>query len=373
MVTATLCARAGKKVLLLERHSVPGGFTHTFTRKGIEWDVGVHYVGQMNQPSLLKKILDDVTEENTLQWDDMGEVYDRAIICGQPYDFRKNKAQLIHDWINLFPEERKAIQTYFKWIAQASGSGPYFFGEKTAPAWFSKTIGRWLRFRFEKFSQQTTLQVLKRLTRNERLISLMAAQCGNYGLLPEKSAFSIHATVVQHYLNGASYPTGGTQAIAKSILKAFYKYGGVLRLNADVDQILLEKNCAVGVVLKDATPYFAKSVVSNAGARNTFLRLLPKASAQQSWLKNVQETLATLRPSIGHFCLYVKLKGTAAELNLPKNNLWIYPKEVTQLSEQDLGEDPITSESLTYISFPSAKDSTWEQRHPRAAPKPVAS
>ena len=36
----------GKRVLVLERHYVVGGFTHAFRRPGYEWDVGVHYIGR---------------------------------------------------------------------------------------------------------------------------------------------------------------------------------------------------------------------------------------------------------------------------------------------------------------------------------------
>jgi monoamine oxidase len=46
--TAALLAKhGGKRVLVLERHYVAGGFTHTFHRPDYEWDVGVHYVGQV--------------------------------------------------------------------------------------------------------------------------------------------------------------------------------------------------------------------------------------------------------------------------------------------------------------------------------------
>jgi len=33
LTAATWLAKAGKKVLVLERHSVPGGFTHVFKRR----------------------------------------------------------------------------------------------------------------------------------------------------------------------------------------------------------------------------------------------------------------------------------------------------------------------------------------------------
>src|SRR5271165_5891211 len=43
---ALLAKHGGKRVLVLERHYVAGGFTHVFHRPGYEWDVGVHYIGE---------------------------------------------------------------------------------------------------------------------------------------------------------------------------------------------------------------------------------------------------------------------------------------------------------------------------------------
>ncbi|MFQ5525349.1 MAG: DUF885 family protein [Thermoanaerobaculia bacterium] len=46
--TAALLAKhAGKRALVLERHYMPGGFTHLLRRRGYEWDVGLHYIGQV--------------------------------------------------------------------------------------------------------------------------------------------------------------------------------------------------------------------------------------------------------------------------------------------------------------------------------------
>ncbi|MFZ4482075.1 MAG: NAD(P)-binding protein, partial [Rhodoferax sp.] len=43
-----LAGVAGMKVLVLEKHSEPGGQSHVFRRDGASWDVGLHYVGGMN-------------------------------------------------------------------------------------------------------------------------------------------------------------------------------------------------------------------------------------------------------------------------------------------------------------------------------------
>ena len=43
-VAALLAKLAHKRALVLERHYTVGGFTHSFTRPGFVWDVGVHDV-----------------------------------------------------------------------------------------------------------------------------------------------------------------------------------------------------------------------------------------------------------------------------------------------------------------------------------------
>ena len=44
---ALLSKHGGKRVLVLERHYTAGGYTHGFHRPGYEWDVGVHYIGDV--------------------------------------------------------------------------------------------------------------------------------------------------------------------------------------------------------------------------------------------------------------------------------------------------------------------------------------
>ena len=56
---AAILAKEGHKVLVLERHYTAGGYTHIFKRKGFEWDVGIHYIGDMQRPeSAMKKLFD---------------------------------------------------------------------------------------------------------------------------------------------------------------------------------------------------------------------------------------------------------------------------------------------------------------------------
>ena len=45
LVCAHLLAKAGKRVLVLERQQQPGGCIQSYQRKGQAFDTGLHYVG----------------------------------------------------------------------------------------------------------------------------------------------------------------------------------------------------------------------------------------------------------------------------------------------------------------------------------------
>src|SRR5690606_29137661 len=70
LTTAVFLAKAGKKVLMLERHYTAGGFTHMFKRKDYEWDVGIHYIGEVHKPSSVLSQVFDYLCDGQLQWAD---------------------------------------------------------------------------------------------------------------------------------------------------------------------------------------------------------------------------------------------------------------------------------------------------------------
>ena len=64
-----------KRVLVLERHFKAGGFTHAFQRHGYSWDVGLHYVGEMQEGSQSRVIFDYITRSQ-LQWQSLPDSFE---------------------------------------------------------------------------------------------------------------------------------------------------------------------------------------------------------------------------------------------------------------------------------------------------------
>jgi len=362
LTSGAILVKEGKKVLILERHYTAGGFTHVFKRKGYEWDVGIHYIGEVGRPkSAVKKLFDYITN-GELKWADMGEVYDRIIIGDKSYDFVKGTANFKAKLTSYFPEEKNAIEEYIKLVFDANRASRKFFMEKAVPKWISKLFGNSMRKPYLKYSDQTTHKVLSSLTSNEELIKVLSGQYGDYGLPPKQSSFVMHASVVRHYLSGGNFPIGGSSRIVETIDPIIESAGGTILVKAEVEEIIVKNNIAVGVKMNDGKVINAKNIISGAGVITTYSKLLPKKSIVKHKLIN---KLQEVKPSVAHICLYIGLKGTPEELGLSKTNLWIYPDE----GDHDFCVDRYLKDNnapfpLVYISFPAAKDPDWNNRYP---------
>ncbi|CAL2088359.1 NAD(P)/FAD-dependent oxidoreductase [Tenacibaculum sp. 190524A05c] len=362
LATAAILAKEGQRVLVLERHYTPGGFTHIFKRKGYEWDVGIHYIGDVQREnSILKKIFDYVSNDQ-LNWEDMGEVYDRIIIGDKQYDFVKGVKNFKAKMISYFPEEEKAINTYIKLVFEAVKTSKNYYISKTISPLLNTLIGGFLKKPFYKYSDKTTYKVLKSLTNNEELIKVLTGQYGDYGLPPKQSSFSMHASVARHYFGGGSFPVGGSSQIVNTISPVISDAGGTILTNAEVDEVIVKNNKAIGVKMLDGKEIFARNIVSNAGIITTYTKLLPQQTVQKHKLF---DNLQKVKPSVAHVSLYIGLDGSPEELEIPKTNYWIYPDKIDHdTCVQNYLEDLSQPFPVVYLSFPSAKDPDWSNRYP---------
>jgi all-trans-retinol 13,14-reductase len=274
--------------------------------------------------------------------------------------YPKGEAALRAALVRRFPAEAGAIDRYFALVHQAVAALQDFFATKAFPRLIGAVVKPMAKRRFYRFSDRTTREVLTDLTANEQLIGVLTGQFGDYGLPPARSSFAIHALVTQHYFGGGAFPVGGAGRIAATIAPVIRAAGGELLVNAEVSEIVVENDRAVGVrMAEDGAVLRAPLVISDAGVANTFGRLVPQAVAERHGLARA---LDGMRPSVAHACLYVGLEGTTEELGLERANLWVYPDERHDRTAA-LAADPASLE-YAYISFPSAKDPDFARRCP---------
>lgn len=106
------------------------------------------------------------------------------------------------------------------------------------------------------------------------------------------------------------------------MLPQIERSGGIVVSSAEVAGVLLEGIRATGVRMSDGREFRSSTIFSDAGAANTFERLLPSDLAALDLLR---AQLRRIQPSTAHLSLYVGLSQSDSVLGLKGTNLWIYP------------------------------------------------
>jgi all-trans-retinol 13,14-reductase len=300
---------AHKRVLILERHYVAGGFTHAFERKGFSWDVGLHYVGAMAPGSPSRALMDFVTG-GEVSWEALPDCYDVYHYPDLTVKAASDPEQYERSLIAHFPAEAHAIRRYFADVqSTAKAMGPQVWSW-SLPKWISTPM-RWLNPRATELSTITVAAYMQSNFVDKRLIAALCSHWGDYGLPPDRASFATHAMITASYFGGAYFPVGGSSTIAHAAIKMVKAHGGDCLTSHSVDRILIEDGKAVGVKV-GAVEYRAPLIVSNAG-RGTTLGLFPGAA-----------TATSQEPGATAITLYLGLKESPNRIGVRGENHWIH-------------------------------------------------
>jgi all-trans-retinol 13,14-reductase len=365
MTAAALLSQIGRRVLVIEQHYVPGGFTHSFKRPGgYSWDVGVHAVGEVTERSLTGRLLSALTE-GRLRWASLGPVYDEFHYPGDfRIDFPDTPQEFRDNLCAAFPQEQRAIEGYLGLVREVAGAMKPYYLARALPHHFAPLADRLVAAKAQRFLESSTAEVVGRLTSDERLRSIFTAQWGYYGSVPSRSSFAMQALVVKHFQWGGYYPVGGSQQIARELLQTVADAGGATRIGTDVAEILVDGGKTRGVRLAGGEVVACKRVVSAAGVSATVRRLLPEPLRATSWAREVLE----LTPAPAHVCLYLGFEGDIRKAGASPANKWFYETWSSEADAWHVSPDgEIGDAPVLYCSFPSLKDPEHdpgpEQRH----------
>jgi all-trans-retinol 13,14-reductase len=367
---ACACAltRMGHKVLVLERHWIPGGLTQTFSRNGFTWDVGLHYLGEMGPDDAGRGVLNWLSG-GAIQFASIGPVYDTMHFPdGFEFQYARPEEALKRELKDRFAGSETDIDTYFQAVGEAAACGRTVFSGRAMPDALARIVHFWHGRAIDRWWGRSTEAVLLELVRDARLRAVLAGQRGDYGPDPRVASFGIHATVTRHYFDGAYYPINGAKAFADALIPVIEGAGGTVRTRAEVTELLIERGAIAGVHLKDGTDVRCPLVFSDAGAHNTAMRLLPADMRGAAWVNEI----ASFRPSACHVALYLGLDGDIRSCGATPSNHWFH--ETWHLGDS-LWRNPALERVPPglFVSFPSLKDrASDESQHVKHTAEIVA-
>jgi len=346
---AGLLAKGGKKVLVVEAHSKPGGAAHSFERNGYKFESG---------PSL---------------WSGLG-TWPTTNPLGQVLKALNQKVDIIkyHDWNVQIPEGNYRIGVGDKGFADQINS---ISGKDAIKEWenFNKVIkpigaaANSIPLLTLNQNKETVFQLLKRskkLLPHLKSFKYLGGAFGGLvdehlkdpflrnwvdllcflisGLTKDETNAAAMATLFDDWFKKDAYleyPKGGSESIVNALLEGFYSFGGQLRLNSKVNQIIVKGKKAIGISLDNGEEIYSNHIVSNADIWNT-IDLLPKNVAQE-WRTDRGKT-----PKCKSF-LHIHLGFNAEGLeNIPIHSIWV----------NDWSRGITAERNVVVLSIPSTLD-----------------
>lgn len=351
MACGSALAQYGRKVLMLEQHYIPGGFTHMFGRKGFHWDVGVHAIGEMKEGKLPRKMLDWLTG-GQVEMVPLGDPFDRFWFPdGFKWELPNSRKVYFDNLKEAFPEQEEALDNYFGLVRKAVKSSMSFFAFKSFPKGLDKA-GTKLKNTFGRdWWATTTTEALDLAGIKGKLRTILTLHWGYYGSIPDESSFAIHALTHVHFWSGAYYPRGGSKSIASAMLGKILDAGGDCVTRAEVSEVLVKGKKAIGVRTADGREFHASKIISAAGAKNTVNHILPDPWRSSPWAEEIRK----LESSPPYICLNMGFHGDIKAAGASPANLWLFDTWDNNQQYWDL-DDEDKPPHILYISFPSLKD-----------------
>lgn len=274
LTSAAYLARAGRKVLVLERRDILGGACTTEE----VWP-GYYISTAAYLCSLLHPLIIEDLELARYGF----EVYRRQ--CGGFAPFPDGSHLMIFPDADRMRAEMDRFcprdsEAYFQLEADVERAAdilePFFFGPSPSLGQLADAyVSAGAKDLFEQFFTLSVRALLERRFSDERLMAVLATD----GLIGTAAGVSDPGTayvMLHHYMGRAlgargiwGYVRGGMGNISKALAGSAQAHGAEIRLGAEVLCILVRNDRAVGVGLETGEEIYADSILSNADLRRT--------------------------------------------------------------------------------------------------------
>jgi all-trans-retinol 13,14-reductase len=336
LTAAALFARAGHKVLVLERNDNFGGAATIYQHGALAIEASLHEIDGLDAGDPKAPILRALGIDRDIPFVDVGDLhevrsplFDRPFVMSHGFDAALNatKAQ--------FPQQAKGIEQYFERIAAIRHAITIMSDHQDDRGWWlwnAPTLP-WRLWPLIRDRHATLSEAFGRLFGDQEAVKLaLASNLAYYTDDPDTMPFISFAIPQASYLiGGGHYIRGGSQVLSDRLVAAVREAGGEVEASREVETILLDGNRTRGVRhhghnTGDIREELAPIVFGNA-APAVLAAMLPD-DKRAKFMQPYQDR----RPSISLWSISLGLSRHSRDFGVRHYSTSILPSWLTTLS-----------------------------------------
>ncbi|MBW1687519.1 MAG: NAD(P)/FAD-dependent oxidoreductase [Deltaproteobacteria bacterium] len=367
LMAGNALVKKGYRVLMLEKHAIPGGYTTNFERKGFRFDASTHVINGCGPRGIAYRQLEKIDAQDRVEFikvDNFGRVVDEA--RGTEFVMPWELGQYVEMLASQFPHEESGIRGYYgKFGPMAETLIASIGAEKDAepPGDIAAAAQEYAALQGKKASQ-----VLNEYVSDPRLIELITAIPSGFTGTPyrELEASTCIMCDLFYRVDGgdAYYPKGGSGHMSAVVADLFQERGGTLLFRRGVTEIAFAGGRAAGVIAEKprggSISAQGRCVIAASDLTALVNELCPEGSLPEDYVKSVNERV----PGISSVTLFAGLdidlrKHGITECEISRS--WAEGKSPSAFGE--------AARSGDYTKLPNADATIYSNLDPSCCPE----
>lgn len=296
--TGVILAKNGYDVTILEQASQVGGCLQCFTRDGVKFETGMHFIGSLDDGQVLSHYFNYLGIKDKVVLNRLDpKAYDVVSLQGERFAFPNSREAFIEKFAQRFPDQRENLERYCDLIEQVASLSPFRDLQHVVDE---------DRFIDDKLLYQSLSDVIDQTITDPLLREVLVGNLSLYAAQRGKTPFATHAFIFDFYNSSAFRIVGGSDAIVKALTEVFEQHGGKVLTRRKVTKILVEGKKASGVLTANGEKFTADVVISDVNPKQMIGMVDDGVFTQayKSRIKSIADTTAV-------FSLFLRFKEGA--------------------------------------------------------------
>lgn len=338
-----ILAKNGYEITILEKNNQIGGCLQCFSRQGVKFETGMHFIGSADKGQALSYLLNYLDIDKDIQLNRLDtNSYDIVSLKGERFCFANKKEGFIEKMSSYFPKEKDNLERYYNLITQISqASSLHTLNYKESDNIINT-----------KYQTQTINEVIDDIIKDKLLKSVLVGNLPLYAGVKDRTPFSTHAFIMDFYNKSSFRIIGGSDNIALSLANSIKELGGKVLTKKQVKKVICNDNKAIGLETQDKEFYQADIIISDIHP-SSLMNMLDTKMVRPIFRNRINNIPNT----VGGFSVYLMFKKD----KVPYMNSNFYSFRDNTPWNCDIYNENTWPKGYLYMHFCHKKDPSFAQ------------